>query len=88
MFALLAGKRKSGGIDNVAAKLFHTQHGSTMVSALFGLALAFLFQRVCKDRKCIVIEAPPMDEIKTSIYELEDTCYKYTAQPSKCEDAS
>lgn len=77
--------RKSGGIDNVAKKLFHTQHGSFMVCALFGLALAFMFQRVCKGNDCVVIEAPPPREVSNSVYKLEDTCYTYKAKPVSCQ---
>lgn len=57
-----------------------------MVSALFGLAFAFLFQRVCKDRKCVVIQAPPAVEVENTVYELEDSCYIYTPKVVKCKN--
>lgn len=83
--ALLARGGKTSGIDTMAQRLFHTHHGNMLVSGLFGLALAVMFRKVCNDRKCVVLHAPPLDEIKNTVYELEDTCYKYTAKPVKCK---
>ena len=82
-------RNKSGGkntLEHVSAQLFHTSFGQVLVSALFGLALAFMFQRVCKDRKCIIIEAPPLDEIRGSTYKLDNKCFQYTPKPAPCDD--
>jgi len=82
--ALVRGNGKTSGIEFLTSRLFHTKEGNLFVSAIFGLALAMLFQKVCKDKKCIVYESPPMEEIKENIYELEDTCYQYTPKLVKC----
>lgn len=73
------------GIERLVERLFYTPYGAIIVSGLFGMALAMMFQRVCKDDKCIVIQAPPLDEIRNHVYKLGDgECYKYTPKIVKC----
>jgi hypothetical protein len=71
-------------LERIVDRLFYTHIGSIAVSAIFGVALAIMFQRVCKDRKCIVIQAPPMKEIAEHYYKVGDDCYKYTPSVVKC----
>lgn len=65
-------------LRDMVARLFYTKMGQIFISALFGLAIAFMFQRVCKDRKCIVIHAPPMKNIEKEIFLVNEECYQYT----------
>jgi hypothetical protein len=67
-------------------RLFYESKGQIAISALFGLALAFLFRRICKDRKCIVITAPPISDVTSKIYEFEGDCFKYNVEASKCPE--
>jgi len=67
-------------------RLFYVPTGQAFVSALFGLALAMVFQKVCKDRKCIVITAPPTADISGKIYQFEGECFKYKPYGVKCPD--
>jgi len=64
-------------------RLFYNSMGQLFISALFGISLALLFQRVCKDN-CILYYAPRYDEIEGKIFKLEDTCYKYKIENVKC----
>lgn len=66
-------------------KFVHTETGKTLMSLLLGFGLASLFRTVCKDKNCIVFNAPPLEEIKEKIYKYDKKCYKYTAVPSKCD---
>lgn len=69
----------------IVDRLFYTSMGAYVVSAIFGLALAFMFQRVCADKSCIVVKPPPMKEIDDYVYKINDTsCYKYTPRVVKC----
>ncbi len=81
---LMKGKKSSHGIHRVIQRLYYTDIGRIMVSALFGAALAMLFQRVCKDRSCIVIQAPPMKEVVGSIFKNHNTCYEYEPRVVPC----
>ena len=64
-------------------RLFYNSLGQLFISALFGLSLALLFQRVCKDN-CVLYYAPKYSEVDGKIFKLEDTCYKYKIENVKC----
>lgn len=72
---------------NVIDKLFYDKTGQTIVSAIFGLALSFMFVRICKNN-CIVYYAPDISEIKDNTYKIEETCYKYSSIPTKCNETA
>jgi hypothetical protein len=76
---------RSGGINTIVSRLFYTDKGSMLFSGILGLALALLFSRVCKDKKCLIIHAPPNEEIKDSIYQLNGECYKYNPVVTECD---
>jgi hypothetical protein len=59
------------------ARLFYTKLGQVFISALFGVAIAFMFQKVCKDRKCIVIQAPPLKDVEKKVFGVDGQCYRY-----------
>ena len=75
-------------LDFIANRLFRNEKGCLLISGLFGIALALMLKRVCKGKGCIVIQAPPLNEINNTIYELEGECYKYTPKVVKCSDAT
>jgi len=66
-------------------KILYTEFGQLLVSAIFGLAIALLFHRVCKSG-CVVYFAPHIDEVQDKIFKLEDTCYQYKPYMVKCEN--
>jgi hypothetical protein len=72
-----------GDIRTVINKLLYTPLGQKVVSAIFGLAIALLFHRVCKDN-CTTYFAPYVNEIQGNIFRLEDTCYQYTPYMVNC----
>jgi len=75
--------------QKLTTRLFYTSTGQLFISALFGLALALVFQRVCSDRKCIIISAPATMDIVGKTYEFEGECFKYKPYGVKCpEDKS
>lgn len=66
-------------------RLFYEKNGQVVVSALFGLALALVFRRVCKDN-CTVYFAPNIKDIDSKTFIVEDVCYKYKPYTVKCDD--
>ena len=71
-------------INNSINKLLYDPLGQTIVSAIFGLAIALMFHRVCKD--CTLYFAPEISDIRNNIFKLEDTCYKYEPVITECSD--
>jgi len=49
-------------------RLIYTPAGNIMISILLGLGLATLFRKSCKNRNCLVFQAPPIDKIKKIYY--------------------
>jgi len=72
-------------IRYVVDRLFYTEMGQIIVSAIFGMALALVFNRVCKDN-CTLYFAPKYNEINDNIFKIEDTCYKYKTVNVLCND--
>jgi hypothetical protein len=65
-------------------KIFQSKESLILLSVILGFGLATMFRKVCKEQSCIVIKGPPMKEIKNILYRIDDTCYKYTPEPTKC----
>lgn len=66
-------------------RLLDTHAGRVIFSLILGLGLAALFQRVCKDGHCIIIQGPPLEEVENKIFKQEDKCYRYKAETTKCD---
>jgi hypothetical protein len=66
------------------AKLIHTKIGKVVMSVILGFGLATLFRSVCKGKNCIILEAPPMDEVKDKIFRHQNKCYKFKPVVTKC----
>jgi hypothetical protein len=64
-------------------RLFYNKYGQMFISALFGLSLALLFSRVCKEN-CILYFAPKYDEVVNKVFKLNDSCYKYKMVSVPC----
>ena len=87
LFAFLHKNRsKEAAISRLVKRLFYTRLGQILISILFGVALAFVFQKACKGKKCYVFEAPPMEELNGHIYRIGKDCYKYVPRVVACED--
>lgn len=67
-------------------RLLYSPTGQLLISAIFGLALALMFRRVCKDN-CVIFYAPYIKDIEGKVFKLEDTCYTYTPYMVKCQTA-
>lgn len=64
-------------------RLFYNKYGQIFVCSLFGISLALLFSRVCKEN-CTLYFAPKHDEIDNKTFKLNDTCYKYKTVNVQC----
>jgi hypothetical protein len=75
--------KDASGLRITIDRMFYDETGQIIVSALFGLALALLFRRICKDN-CVLYSAPDISDIEGKVFNLENTCYKYKSYPVKC----
>lgn len=65
-------------------KFVHTKTGKYIMSMLLGFGLASLFRTVCKDKNCLIFNAPHLDQIQNKIYKNGDKCYTYVSESVKC----
>lgn len=75
-------------IEIVFDRLLHTDGGQVFISIILGFGLAALFKRVCKGNNCIVIKAPPMEEVIKNTYTIDGECFRYKAIPTKCVEST
>ena len=68
--------------------IFHSHTGRILISIVWGLGLAAMFRRVCKDRSCIVYQSPNPDWMKQQILKTKksNSCYQMTTELSECEN--
>jgi hypothetical protein len=66
-------------------KFFHTESGKYLMSIILGFGLATLFRSACKGKNCLIMKAPPLDDIKDKVYKHEDKCYKFKPVTTKCD---
>jgi len=67
------------------AHVLNSEAGSILVSIIIGLGLASFFKKVCKNGRCIVIKGPDVNDIKQSVYRIDEECFKYTPTATKCK---
>ena len=71
-------------VNTSVERLFYTSTGQAIVSGIFGLSLALIFRRVCKDN-CTEYYAPFIKDIENKNFKIEDTCYTYKPYSVKCD---
>jgi hypothetical protein len=67
------------------SKFFHTESGKYLMSIILGFGLATLFRTVCKGKNCLIMTAPPLDEIQDKVFKHQGKCYKFTSVTKKCD---
>lgn len=56
---------------------------------LWGLALGLIFKSACYGRKCIIINAPKVNDITSKVYSSNDNkCYRLVSSDTECTDKS
>jgi hypothetical protein len=65
-------------------KFVHTKTGKCIMSILLGFGLASLFRRVCKDKQCLIFNAPHLNQIQDKIHKYDNKCYTYVPESTKC----
>ena len=66
-------------------KFVHTHTGKMIMSVILGIGIASLFRNACKNKRCIIFQAPPLEELKDKIYKFDNKCYTYTTTQTKCD---
>lgn len=65
-------------------KMLHSRSGIIVMSILWGLGLATLFRKVCKDRSCMVFRKPNPGWVEQRVFKDGDQCIQYRAIRIPC----
>ena len=65
-------------------RFVQTDAGRILMSIILGVGLATLFKVSCKDKNCLLMRAPPLEQLKDKIYKVDDKCYKFNPTQTKC----
>lgn len=65
-------------------KIVSSENGAIVMSIIMGIGLATLFRQHCKNRDCIVFEAPSKEFLTKGILKYDNKCYKNTPEHVQC----
>lgn len=65
-------------------EMMKSKTGRIVLSIIWGFGLAMIFQRVCKNRKCIMYEGPHPADIQGKVFRFGGSCYRYNVRQAKC----
>ena len=57
---------------------------SIMVSFMLGLAIVLIIAPICRGKQCMIVKAPPIHEVRDSIYHIASKCYKFETIQMDC----
>ena len=66
-------------------RFLYNKYSPFVISIILGIGLSCLFQKVCKDRNCLIFKAPPLNKIKNKIYKYNNKCYTFDADAMYCD---
>jgi hypothetical protein len=55
-----------------------------MVSFMFGLAVVIIIAPICHGKQCMIVKAPPIHEVRDSVYHIATKCYKFETVQMEC----
>jgi hypothetical protein len=55
-----------------------------VVSLMLGIAIVMVVSPVCRGISCIVVKAPPLHEVKDTVYQIGTKCYKFDTVGMDC----
>lgn len=64
--------------------LLRNKIAKIILSIIWGLGIASLFQKVCRDRDCIIYRAPDPSKIIGNTYKVDDSCVQFEIEQSRC----
>jgi hypothetical protein len=56
----------------------------SLVSFMLGLAIVLIIAPICHGKECMIVKAPPINEVRDSIYHIGTKCYKFETVQLDC----
>ncbi len=57
-----------------------------ILGILWGIAVGLLFRAACYGRKCVIINAPKIEDVTTEIRKENGKCYRLVSTDTTCTD--
>ncbi len=57
-----------------------------ILGILWGIAVGLLFRAACYGRKCVIINAPKVEDVTSKIQKENGKCYRLVSSDSECTD--
>jgi hypothetical protein len=61
-----------------------SEFSGMIISFIFGMAIVMIVAPICHGKGCIVVKAPPIHELKESVYQIGNKCYKFDTITLDC----
>ena len=55
-----------------------------LLSFMLGLAIVIIVAPICRGKDCMIVKAPPIHEIRDSVYHIASKCYKFETVQMDC----
>lgn len=53
---------------------------------LWGVAIGLLFRAACYGRKCVIVNAPKVEDVSEKVYKENNKCYRFVSSDAVCTD--
>jgi hypothetical protein len=65
-------------------KILHKPVFGMIVSFMLGVAIVMVVSPICHGKNCMIVKAPPLNEVRNTVYHIATKCYKFEAVPMEC----
>ena len=55
-----------------------------LLSFMLGLAIVIIVAPICRGKDCMIVKAPPIHEVRDSVYHIASKCYKFETVQMDC----
>ncbi len=57
-----------------------------ILGILWGVAVGLLFRAACYGRKCVIVNAPKVEDVTSKIHKENNKCYRFVSTDAQCTD--
>ena len=57
-----------------------------ILGILWGIAVGLLFRAACYGRKCVIVNAPKIEDVTNKIHKENNKCYRFVSKDVVCTD--
>jgi hypothetical protein len=61
-------------------------NAKVILGILWGVAIGLLFRAACYGRKCVIVNAPKVEDITGKVHKENNKCYRLVSSDSVCTD--